>query len=77
MYDISLTCCTKNLCTYLLSLLESYHYDTDWIRYIWLNVLLSDSWCVYKALEVINRERYHIPINDCEQYHISYIERRN
>lgn len=75
MYDIMLTNCTTNLCAYLLSLLEEQHENTDFIRHVWQTQGIGNSWCVYKCLEIINREHYDIPTEDCEQYHIHYIER--
>lgn len=75
MYDIMLVNCIHNLCVYLLSVLDELGENTDFIRHVWQSQGIGDSWCVYKCLEIINREHYIIPTEDCEQYHIKYIER--
>lgn len=71
MYVVSPTVVTPHTCFGLLSLLDSYNYDTTWIRTVWNSEGISDGWCAEKCIEIINREHYPIP-ND--YYGIRWID---
>lgn len=71
MYVVSPTVVTPHTCFGLLSLLDSYNYDTTWIRTVWNSEGISHGWCAEKCIEIINREHYTIP-ND--YYGIRWID---
>lgn len=69
MYAVSPTTVTPYTCHYLLSLLDDAGYDTFWIRSIWNDSGISDTWCAKRCVEIINRENISIPD---DLYGISY-----
>ena len=70
MYVVSPKDVTPHTCFGLLSLLDSYNYDTTWIRSIWSGKGISDGWCAQRCIEIINREGIEIPT---DYYGVRYI----
>ena len=73
MYILRTTTVTTHTCFTLLSLLESYNYDTSWLRLIWNSKGITDLWCATRCVEIINQEGYKIPSNLLE-HEITYKE---
>lgn len=74
MYEVKETTVTIHTCFTLLSLLESYNYDTTWIRHTWNLQGISDVWCAKRCVEVINNEGFKIPDNLLDNEVIQYLK---